>query len=69
MGVMLLFACLSILIFVLCLLCGGSHGWIRTARSSSFRLDLFKVLLLIPSSRAEIPLFKFVATILTRTRV
>ena len=44
MGVLLLFACLSILIFVLCLLFGGSHGWIRTARSSSFRLDLFKVL-------------------------
>ena len=43
-GVLLLFACLSNLVFVLCLLLGRSHEWIRAARTSSFRLDLFKVL-------------------------
>ena len=43
MGVLLL-ACLGILIFVLCLLFGMGHRWIRTTRSSLLRLDLFKVL-------------------------
>ena len=44
MCVLLLFACLSSLVFVLWLLLGRSPEWVRAACSSSFHLDLFKIL-------------------------
>ena len=50
MCVLLLFACLSSLVFVLWLLLGRSPEWIRAACSSSFHLDLFK------SSLQQVPI-------------